>query len=381
MKSHLGGIVGGVVVGICMPIILGLLRVPALDLGWTEILAAGLGIIGVWYGAVAAHEAGHILAGFAVDFRPCLLIVGPMKFEWNRNRWQLSVNRLSSWLGGFVIGIPRDAERLRQRLLLFIAGGPVASGMAATLGFTFFVLIRPSGADSSVEGWTAVPLVWCLAFGTMSFFLLVISLAPSEHQGFASDGRRILQFLKGGEHIDADVAALTLCSASMAGQRPRDWNEAVVARTQNAPPDSPSGVAGAYLAHWHALDRGDLATARERLVTALEHCDTAPLMTRIALAVQAAKFHAAFAGDTATARAWLAKAAPMTAGLEPQRLIAEAAIAVVEGSLDAPDLISRATAELAQTPDRGCAAVDLDLLESFFGTRPAGSGERTAISG
>ena len=364
MSSFRGSIAGGVFVGICVPIILRLLGVPTFDLQWIEILVAGLGIIAVWYGAVTAHEAGHVFAGLAVAFRPCLLVIGPLKFERTADRWQLNVNRLSSWFGGFAVGLPTGPERLRQRLLLMIAGGPVASGVTAVLGLILFVLIRPDGADVSVEGVRALPLIWCLAFGVMSFFLLVLSLVPAEHQGFVSDGGRILQFINSGDDVDADVAVLTLCSASMAGRRPREWNEAIVARAQNARPDSARGVAGAYLAHWHALDRGDLVTARERLASALEHCEAAPSI-RADVAIQAAKFHAAFAGDLATAREWLSKAAALTAATEQQRLIAEAAIAAVERAPRAPELIARAAAELGRSQDRGCAAMDLELLESF----------------
>jgi hypothetical protein len=229
MKNLLGGIAGGVLVGICVPIVFGLLRVPSFELGWTEALVAGIGTIAVWCAAVAAHEAGHLIAGLAAAFRPYLLIVGPLKFERTHQRWQMSPNRLCSWFGGFAVGVPRGAERLRQRLLLMIAGGPLASGATAILGLMLFVLIRPAEVVS-VEGWRALPLIWCLAFCAMSFFLLVISLVPTERRGFASDGARILRFITGGEHVDADVAVLTLCNASMAGQRPRDWDEALVAR-------------------------------------------------------------------------------------------------------------------------------------------------------
>jgi hypothetical protein len=55
----------------------------------------------------------------------------------------------------------------------------------------------------------------------------------------------------------------------------------------------------------------------------------------------------------------------MTAALDPQRLMAEAAIAVADGSPDAHDVTARAIAALERAQDRGCAAADLELLERF----------------
>jgi hypothetical protein len=334
---------------------------PALSIGaagWVVIAAALPAVLLV---LVGVHEAGHLLAGAMMRFRPLLFIVGPIKFERRDDGWSVGFNRVFPLAGGMVGATPQGTGGLRRRMLVLVAGGPAASLACGFLGLgalgTFDALGR-----ASLSGTAAIGFVLTLTVGLGSLLLGLLALIPGDKQGYSSDGARILRFLRSGPQVEAEVALLGLAGASMGGQRPRDWPTELVMAAVQLPAETPIGAAARLLAHLHALDRRDLDAARAYLADALAHRAALPAMSRPGLLLQAAYFAAIHEGAPRVARTWLEEAGEGALISAHARSMAEAAIMVAEGDVRAAARLDLAVRQLPMAIDRGSALLAADAI-------------------
>jgi hypothetical protein len=318
---------------------------------------------------VAVHEGGHLVAGALAGFRPCLFIVGPVKFERTSRGWQGGVNRVFPLSGGLVAATPQGLDRLRQRMVGLLAGGPSASLLFG--GMVLAGLIAATSRDARVSGDGAVLFVIALVTGLGSLVLGMAALVPGQGHGFSSDGARMLRFLRSGPSADAEVALLSLVGASMAGQRPRVWDTRLVAAALQLDATTSMGAAARILAHLQALDLGDIDRARMFLRTALDRAAALPAMSRPSLLLQAAYFEATHDRDPDTARRHLTSGEG--ALVSPYaRPMAEGAILLAEGDPRAADVLARASHAVSSALDRGSAALAADLIAAMQAQRARG---------
>jgi hypothetical protein len=354
--------IGGAAIGAAgMVTALELVTWPRMDLPIAWWLVTVLALPLVFLLIVACHEGGHLVAGALAHFRPCLFIVGPLKLERTGGGWRAGLNRVFPLSGGLVAATPRGTQRLRQRMTLLVAGGPSMSVLA---GSAALLVLSAVGDNETVtlSGAPAMLFVLTFAFGIGSLAVGLLALVPGQGHGFTTDGARILRLLGNGPRVDAEVALLGLVGASMSGDRPRDWDATLVARSLQLPADTPYGAAARLVAHNHALDRGDEALAREHLRTALQHAGALPLMSRPSLLLQAAYFAAAHDRDPAAARRHLADAAQGALVSPHSRSLAEGAILKAEGNPRAGEILAAAERELPHAIDRGAALLAADLI-------------------
>lgn len=142
----------------------------------------------VGYLHIGLHEMGHLLAVRGVKYRPRLLVAGPVTFEWDRGQASGRVTQDWRWaFGGNVwFSAPR---RTRSRDLIVLIAGPLANllTLAAVLGLDR--LLRSSVLfDAYVRANLA-----CAAL------VLLVNLMPLPRtaEGYATDGRQILDLLRG----------------------------------------------------------------------------------------------------------------------------------------------------------------------------------------
>jgi len=156
------------------------MRHPA-DLDGVMILAAaGLHIF--------THEAGHLVTARAVGYRPRWLTAGPLVIRVEGSRLRFALNR--SWqqlFGGLAAYEP--IRQTRKRDLAVAAAGPLTN-----LGL--------AGAALEIWGWpvaSSVSGVFLRNFIGVGLAVAVINLIPFPRtaQGFALDGREILDRLRG----------------------------------------------------------------------------------------------------------------------------------------------------------------------------------------
>jgi hypothetical protein len=362
MRQFVQAIGGALIGGLTIVAILRLVPWPHLALSPPGFLVLLLALVPLFLLMVGIHEGGHLTAGALARFTPCLLIVGPFKLERAASGWQLGMNRSFPLYGGLAAATPNGVARLRQRMTLLVAGGPGASLLT---GAGALAVLAGAGItrESTLGGGAAVAYLLTLAFGLGSLAIAFAALVPGSGHGFASDGARLRRFLQDSPEVEAEVALLGLIGASMAGQRPRDWEPDLVALALRLEPGTPYATAGRMLAHSHALDRGDIPGARGHLQAALARCDTLPDMTLPALLLQATYFEAVHDRDAVSARRHLTSAGPGVLVAPHARPLSEAAVLLAEGdAAAAASALALAARELPQASDRGGARMAADQI-------------------
>ena len=148
---------------------------------------------------------------------------------------------LAGGLGG---AAPTDSRNLVRRMTVYVAGGPVASLLLAVSAFGLLFVVPPS-----------VGVILTLV-AVASLGIGVVTLIPNKAGGLVSDGARLKMLRGGGPEAVRWSAIGALGGASMAGERPRDWDEDLI-RSSLAHPDNSLDDAGASsTAYYHALDLG-----------------------------------------------------------------------------------------------------------------------------
>jgi hypothetical protein len=361
MRSLLHGLGGAVIGGAGTLAVLKFVPWPGLEMSPSGIVIGVVCLPVIFLLIVACHEGGHLLAAALARFKPCLLIVGPLKLERSSLGWRVGWNKVFPRAGGLVAATPEGLHRLRERMAVLVAGGPSMSMLAGITALAFLA-IRGDPAQATLAGAPALVFVLTFAFGLGSLMVGLLALVPGQGHGFSTDGTRILRFLSHTPGVDAEVALLGLIGMSMSGRRPREWDAELIGRALQLPADTPYGAAARMMAHSHALDREDELAAREHLRVALQHIEALPLMSRPALLLQAAYFAAAHDLDAAAARRYLSQAGHGALVSPHSRPLAEAAVLTAEADPRAPDLLAAAACETRHAIDRGAAALAEDQI-------------------
>jgi hypothetical protein len=326
---------------------------------WALILA----LFPVLILGLAAHEAGHALAGALSGFRLYLFVVGPLKLQRVGDRLRAGLNRNVGLYGGAVVSAPpAEVAALRERFLRVVAGGPLASlalGLLALGASRALPVPRPGAGTAELVAYASL-----LVFATLSLGLALVTLTPNSLGGLPSDGARLLQLRRGGPEAERDVAALALTSLSMAGRRPREWPAALTEQAAAGPDVGFYAPLGHLMAYQRALDAGEEARAGEELRRALAVREQLPAPYRPVLLLEGAYYEAAHRRNAAAARSWLEGAARSPAVEAHVRLRAEAAVLAAEGDLEgARRAAAQARASLEATLNPGSAALYRDLLD------------------
>lgn len=323
------------------------------------------------------HEVGHVLGGRMAGFRFLFLVVGPLELRRDggvphggvphggvlrggvppgRARGaglRVRLNRHVGLAGGVAGCVPGDDTRLRARMALFTAGGPLASLVLAVLALL------------SRRLWGGVPGALLGLTGLFSAAVFVLTVLPLRGSGFASDGARLGMLARGGAEAERWCGLAALSAASMGGVRPRDWMAALLSRATALQDGSPDDVSATLLAYARAVDAGELDVAETHLQRALELRGRLAAAFQPGVALEGAFFAAYYRGDAVGARRWL----ELGRGgfVEPHvRQRSEAAVLLVEGR--AAEALFRARQGLTQLPrswDAGGALLERDRLEAL----------------
>jgi hypothetical protein len=148
--------------------------------GWMVLLTC---ILHVFF-----HETGHLCAARAVGYRPKWLSVGPLIVHVDGPRTRVSWSRSwLQWLGGLSAYDPIEPTRAKN--LLVICAGPLTN------------LALAAGA-LEIWGWpnpSSVFEVFLRTFIGLGIFITILNLTPLPRtpDGFALDGREILDLMRG----------------------------------------------------------------------------------------------------------------------------------------------------------------------------------------
>lgn len=284
-------------------------------------------VLPAWLAAVAWHEFGHLVGGWLTGGRFLLWIVGPFKVQRTPAGIKAGWNRSVNLGGGLAACLPLEPERMTpRRMAVMILGGPLFSLVMAVAGLWLAAWL--GSRPETTAGRLMEQAV--LAGTALSALIALATLFPGTAGGFKSDGRRVFDLLCGGPRADQEAAMLALTTAQLAGQRPADFDPALVARALALKDGSLFDVYSHLTVFAHAADSGDWAAAQSHLDHVLAHEEQVAPFVRDIARCEYAWLLAERTGDAAAARAWLESAGKLE--LDPAtRLRAEAAVLLAEG--------------------------------------------------
>lgn len=137
---------------------------------------------------IGLHEMGHLLAVRRVRYTPRRLVAGPLLVEWRPGRRMVTANRDWRFLFGGNVWFS-SAHRSRSRDLAVLVAGPLAN--LFTLGTVLAV--------HRLLGGPALFAVYVRANAICAGIVLLTNLLPlpRTREGYATDGRQILDLLRG----------------------------------------------------------------------------------------------------------------------------------------------------------------------------------------
>jgi len=275
-------------------------------------------LIALWI-SVVVHEAGHAIAAVVEGFKLLVFAVKPFKVYRTKECWRLG------WLGknqlsGFVSAVPRSTVRLRQRTIILVAGGPIASLVLGGAILAFAVL-----AQRTLPAWLHTQLIM---IGACSLFLGFVNAIPRANPQVATDGHRLRMLLRASTESECYCAILLIAAASYGGLRPREWDTSLMERLPGPTDGSPDNrVAQAIRYNW-LVDSRRIAEAEVVLQHVLSQ--DLPEETAAIWSLEAAWFEAKYNGDLASARRWLETKVPASAQSPGYRCaLAKARVAVL----------------------------------------------------
>jgi hypothetical protein len=328
---------------------------------WLILLFPALMLLGILW-----HEFGHAFGGWLAGFQLRMLAAGPLRVDLGPNGYRFSLNRSLSLWGGVASSSPRPGhipgpDAMRRKILLVVAGGPLASLAGGLLALPAWLLWETS------PNWA----VFCALLAFTHLSLAISTLIPLTSLGFHSDGQRLLDLVTNNEAAQRWVATTSLGALALES-RPRDWPQAWVeaAWVEAVTADggcSYDAVRGMWLRHqWH-LDRHEYPHAQTWLERALAKENIWPTASRPLLHASAATFfarHGNQSQDLPRARKHLTLA-QRPGFLSPELLaLTEAIVLQAEGKADQARALGRqAQSILDQRQGSSRQAIVEDLAE------------------
>jgi len=179
---------------------------------------SGLGLVvlvAIFFLAIAIHELGHLVAGWALGFHFRAISVGPFALCLEHGVLKIRLRRDIEALG--YTGMDADrVSRMRRRMLICVAAGPAANFLSIPLTILLLDYLFPGfgGARAASSG---------TQFVVLSFLLGAVNLVPFGSRRLSSDGARIAMLLSSRERARRWISARAIASQHNRGVRPRLW--------------------------------------------------------------------------------------------------------------------------------------------------------------
>ncbi|WP_266181904.1 M50 family metallopeptidase [Dyella humicola] len=200
--------------------------------------------------ALVVHELGHGVCARLLGMTVWAVNIAGLEFHAQRRGWKVRWSRGGRrQLAGFVLAFPQFGQPMRKQIIGMCLGGPVGNmAFAILFGAVGWLWRQPMGSLS-------------LAFSVMNAGFALINLVP--HQGaIASDGLRLLTWLRGVDEAGPNLAYTRVMSRSLAGQTANQLPEDELASLEQQPTPMP------LVALWYRLkadqNRGDWPSAVSR---------------------------------------------------------------------------------------------------------------------
>lgn len=316
---------------------------------------------------IGIHEAGHAIAGILVNFDFRMFVIGPFMWEKQDAGWKFKWNKNVNTAGGMVACLPTGTTNLKNRFLVYIAGGPIASLLLAISAYITFRVLSMVFTDQSTL--SQIALYALILMAILSAAIFVVTSIPMHAGGFYSDGGRILRLQRGGDTAHFDVLMLKIMSTSAGGTRPADLNasELEEALELGRKLNAPFIIYLHSYAHQANFDRGDYDSAEHHLKEYLRGVDTIPAGIQSIAWLDAAFFYAYARKDLQRATSYWSLFKPSAIIPKAQILAAEAALATLRNETErARGKAQAAIAELPNMIDKGISLALAEKLQNML---------------
>ncbi|MEM8534839.1 MAG: M50 family metallopeptidase [Chloroflexota bacterium] len=319
-----------------------------------------------WFVAIIMHEFGHVVGGWLSGMRFWMCMIGPLRIQQKENCIAVDFKRNVTLLSGFVVMIPVSSDHIQRRMVLLIGGGSLFSLVGAILifGVSYLIDILIGSTTDSLA--FSVFQGFLVSLAALSLIAGVITLIPRQTFGFATDGRRLLNLLRGGVKGQQEAATLAIMSLSTAGTRPRDWDRQLLTILFDDAEHTPN-ILTYFLAYAHAVDTNDIPKAHTYLSSLICSWYRLPPAIQSSIAAESAFFEARFRRDADAAEVWLHTIVDSPFLEQSTRLRAEAAVAWARGQREEVQAkADQAIQALAHTYDRGSAIAEKERLREML---------------
>ncbi|MEM7114166.1 MAG: M50 family metallopeptidase [Chloroflexota bacterium] len=314
------------------------------------------------------HELGHLFGGWLANLRFHLLVVGPLKISRESGKLRLGLSGGMALFNGLAASYPEKIYDLRRRMLLFAAGGPLASILLAAVAGAVYWWLRPGPflRPQPVPAWV-VESAAITAVSSFIFFLT--STKPGQYQnGMVADGGRILTLLQNREPATRWCSLIALNSADTQGVRPRDWDEKLVQGALVAQDGSQESLVGLLMAYRWARDSELFVQAATHLEAGLPDRPGLFQGVRVQLALEKAYLTAAYHQNAEEVRPWLIPLGRRSKN-HPLSCRAETAVLLAEGKTQAAHQRAQdGLKALAAQPQTGSNLAEKAWLEELVGS-------------
>ncbi|MEY4166636.1 MAG: hypothetical protein RIR52_460 [Acidobacteriota bacterium] len=310
---------------------------------------------------IFVHELGHLAGGLSRGMRFLLLVVGP--FQWTRSTMGVSFNwnLKPALMGGLAAAIPDRQRPLRPQLLRLVVGGPLASLLLGAGSIT--LAGQPAGLLTPV----------LLMAGLLSLVIFLATAIPFRAGGMQSDGWQLIELLRGGKSVIERQLILELVGSSLAGQRPRDWDQETIGQLEQLDSRDPlRRIAASLQVVYHYWDRGEYERVEPLMDWLDKHLEYYPDGFRQAVHLELALL-ALDSNAGSTGHSHVAAERHMTAAAggivdRARRQLLAAAFALREGRFDEAQLaIIEARRVLPRGMDPGINLFTADQLDRLEG--------------
>jgi hypothetical protein len=313
-----------------------------------------IGFVPALYLAVLVHELGHVAAGLSVGLELRSLMVGAFLLTREAKGWKMRFTPRRILAGGLASMVPKSSNRLADRYIRLVLGGPVASVLllVATL-----ILIRIFPDNSALH---VLLVVDCL--------IAVSAVIPYTLRSHSSDAKVIQLLLQHGPAAERLAAALYIIALDTQQVEPRDWPRELVDKMSIPTEDQSFLISAISIRHCVAVDSGDTGQIAETIESALSVKHDRADIRRLNY-VSASWFQSTFRNNLPLAEAWLEDARKVKGAVAQKDWDSKALASIALANGDdarAREFLTRYLALLDRRTSSGALAAErartLDLL-------------------
>ena len=276
--------------------------------------------------AAATHEFGHLAAARLEGLILVYWTAGPLLLRRKNGRLRLSWAEDLLFAGSITAMAPAELKNVKEKLMTWVAGGPVATFLLTAISAMAWIWTRDLG-------WTWAS--WCAFACTVAGVVVFCATTlPWEASGFASDGGRLVYLARSHPAADRWCALAALAGMAHLGPRPSEWDSRVLERAIQPQDGSPDEVRGRLFNYYAALDSDDLALASIHLLRLSQTYSSLPAPLQAEYWLEQAYYSGFACRDAGLAAAALKNAgkAPLASRVRVARAQAAALLAAGEES-------------------------------------------------